>query len=588
MSPSPSGPPRRPPRHSCSTLARWSRRAARRPATAPPRVTDASGARTSPPSCRLSPGRNRYRRHRDSTTSPGAATGWSPSRCRSHSRRMTPGCSTRPRRSRPRSRSVRCLLPVSLTRIRPGRSPAVRVAALRRPEPTALSRPCRLAPTPSISCSPKRGSASRSTCGPSNGFRRVRPSSTGTRTRRASPGRPARPFHLAFTNPADGFSSSDDAGVSSAELTYFAPDGSGTTPNDPTQAFLVVGLQSSYPSVPYGQPNSGHFFSSFTPLPGSRLTFTPTGGGAVTATATTSAFSSTNAASDDDGIFDSLYWFSRAGHHDRGHAHGHGRAGQRHRVHRLHRQREHRADQRHRGGQHDTQLSRRAGGSAGPEDAALGGRPPAGHRSGRRLAGTGIELGVDDAARLERAASPSGRPCWPSSSWRASSSSSNVGATAVPWPVPPSPHRRASRVLRRPSTAVQKVEPMAPPIQPVVGAPAPPPSARPQSTPGAGAGDQRARAARPRRALHRRRAPHRRRALGLPGLPRPPAPARRADPDRPSPPQLWPSRDRREDAAQLPLRAAPMDRGRAPPRVLGQGGLPAARRRAGLGHLPCA
>ena len=117
-------------------------------------------------------------------------------------------------------------------------------------------------------------------------------------------------FHLAFTNPADGFSSSDDAGVSSAELTYFAPDGSGTTPNDPTQAFLVVGLQSSYPSVPYGQPNSGHFFSSFTPLPGSRLTFTPTGGAAVTATATTSAFSSTNAASDDDAIFDSLYWFS--------------------------------------------------------------------------------------------------------------------------------------------------------------------------------------------------------------------------------------------------------------------------------------
>jgi hypothetical protein len=117
-------------------------------------------------------------------------------------------------------------------------------------------------------------------------------------------------FHLAFTNPADGFSSSDHAGVSSAELTYFAPDGSGTTPNDPTQAFLVVGLQSSYPSVPYGQANSGHFFSSFTQLPGSRLIFTRTGGAGVTATAATSAFSSINAASDDDGIFDSLYWFT--------------------------------------------------------------------------------------------------------------------------------------------------------------------------------------------------------------------------------------------------------------------------------------
>ena len=26
---------------------------------------------------------------------------------------------------------------------------------------------------------------------------------------------------------------------------------------------MVLGLQSSYPDVPYGQPNSGHFFSSF-------------------------------------------------------------------------------------------------------------------------------------------------------------------------------------------------------------------------------------------------------------------------------------------------------------------------------------
>jgi hypothetical protein len=123
-------------------------------------------------------------------------------------------------------------------------------------------------------------------------------------------GTPGAPFHLAFTNPADGFSSSDNASVSSAELTYFAPDGSGTTPGDPAQAYLVANLQSSYPSVPYGRPNSGHFFSSFTPLPGNRLTFTPTGGNAVSATANTTAFSSTNAASDDDGTFDSLYWFA--------------------------------------------------------------------------------------------------------------------------------------------------------------------------------------------------------------------------------------------------------------------------------------
>jgi len=123
-------------------------------------------------------------------------------------------------------------------------------------------------------------------------------------------GMAAASFNLAFTNPADGFSSSDDAQLSSATLTYFAPDGSGTTPGNPSQAFLVVGIQSSYPNVPYGQPNSGHFFSSFTPLPGNRLTFTPTGGSALKGTSSTTAFSSTNAASDDDGIFDTLYWFS--------------------------------------------------------------------------------------------------------------------------------------------------------------------------------------------------------------------------------------------------------------------------------------
>jgi hypothetical protein len=122
-------------------------------------------------------------------------------------------------------------------------------------------------------------------------------------------GSAAAPFHLTFTNPADGFSSSDDAQVSSATLSEFAPGGS-DTPSDPNQAYLVVGLQSSFPSVPYGQPNSGHFFSTFSPLPGNRLTFTPTGGAAVTGTSSTSAFSSTNAANDDDGIFDALYWFS--------------------------------------------------------------------------------------------------------------------------------------------------------------------------------------------------------------------------------------------------------------------------------------
>ena len=123
-------------------------------------------------------------------------------------------------------------------------------------------------------------------------------------------GTAAGPFHVSFTNPADGFASSDDAQISSATLGYFAPGSSGTTPGNPAQAFLVLQIQSSYPDVPYGQPNSGHFFSSFTPLPGSQLTFTPMGGSAVPATADAADFSSTSAASDDDGLFDALYSFT--------------------------------------------------------------------------------------------------------------------------------------------------------------------------------------------------------------------------------------------------------------------------------------
>ena len=99
-------------------------------------------------------------------------------------------------------------------------------------------------------------------------------------------GTAAGPFHVSFTNPADGFSSSDDAQVRSATLGYFAQGDTGTTPANPAQAFLVLELQSSYPSVPYGQPNSGHFFSSFSPLPANQVTFTPNGGSAVPATGT--------------------------------------------------------------------------------------------------------------------------------------------------------------------------------------------------------------------------------------------------------------------------------------------------------------
>ena len=123
-------------------------------------------------------------------------------------------------------------------------------------------------------------------------------------------GTPSAPFHLSFTNPADGFTSTDNAQVSSATLSYFAPGQSLQTPKSPDAAYLILGLQSSYPDLPYGQPNSGHFFSSFNPMAGTELTFTPSGGSPVDGLSNSSVFSSTNAANDDDGLFDAVYFFT--------------------------------------------------------------------------------------------------------------------------------------------------------------------------------------------------------------------------------------------------------------------------------------
>jgi len=123
-------------------------------------------------------------------------------------------------------------------------------------------------------------------------------------------GTPSAPFHLSFVNPADGFTSTDNAQVSSATLSYFAPGQSLQTPKSPDEAYLILGLQSSYPDIPYGQPNSGHFFSSFNPMAGTELTFTPGGGSPVDGLSNSSVFSSTSAASDDDGLFDAVYFFA--------------------------------------------------------------------------------------------------------------------------------------------------------------------------------------------------------------------------------------------------------------------------------------
>ena len=156
-----------------------------------------------------------------------------------------------------------------------------------------------------------RSSPSPSTCGPSSASHRARSFSTGTPTSSSVVGSTASgPFHLSFTNPTDGFTSTDNAQVSSATLSYFAPGQSLQTPKTPDEAYLILGLQSSYPDIPYGQPNSGHFFSSFNPMAGTELTFTPSGGSAVDGLSNSSVFSSTNAANDDDGLFDAVYFFT--------------------------------------------------------------------------------------------------------------------------------------------------------------------------------------------------------------------------------------------------------------------------------------
>jgi hypothetical protein len=120
-----------------------------------------------------------------------------------------------------------------------------------------------------------------------------------------------QPASVAATieNPADGYRSSAEVTLASATLTYFAPDSSGATPDNPAEAFLVVDLTATYPDLPYGQSGSGHFFADLDPLPANRLTFTPTGGSPVTASSAPQVSTTGNPA-DDDGLFDALYWFT--------------------------------------------------------------------------------------------------------------------------------------------------------------------------------------------------------------------------------------------------------------------------------------
>jgi hypothetical protein len=114
---------------------------------------------------------------------------------------------------------------------------------------------------------------------------------------------------LPTTNPADGYSNPAQLTLKGATLTYFAPDGSGTTPGNPTTAYLVADLTASPNNPPFTSPNWGHFFSTLTTLPGDQLTFTPTGGTPVTAT-TAPLVTTPGLPTGDDGLFNAQYWFT--------------------------------------------------------------------------------------------------------------------------------------------------------------------------------------------------------------------------------------------------------------------------------------
>jgi hypothetical protein len=122
----------------------------------------------------------------------------------------------------------------------------------------------------------------------------------------ASPGVENDPIE----NRADGFGSPADVSLTSATLTYFAPDGSGTTPGDPAKAYLVADLVATHGGgSTFHTPEWGHFFSTLTPLPGDRVTFTSTGGSPVTAESAPKRSTVGNPAGD-DGLVNVEYWFT--------------------------------------------------------------------------------------------------------------------------------------------------------------------------------------------------------------------------------------------------------------------------------------
>ena len=116
------------------------------------------------------------------------------------------------------------------------------------------------------------------------------------------------PATLVLSNPSDGFSSSASVTLQSAALGYFPPSGAASAPLSPDQAVLSVVLDAEFPNNPNDPTGSGHYLGSQAPLPASLVTFTPSGGAAVSATES-GAGVNTGKGNNDDGLFDATYSF---------------------------------------------------------------------------------------------------------------------------------------------------------------------------------------------------------------------------------------------------------------------------------------
>jgi hypothetical protein len=109
---------------------------------------------------------------------------------------------------------------------------------------------------------------------------------------------------LTITNPATGFVTEAKVSIRTATLGYFAPDGTGANPAKPTEAFLSVTMQAT-------QTEAAHSYEDYlggSAMPGSQLTFTPTGGLPVPSTRFVPQ--TTDVSGANDGLLAADYWFT--------------------------------------------------------------------------------------------------------------------------------------------------------------------------------------------------------------------------------------------------------------------------------------